>query len=125
QTPPPLRTLVDNLPPKAEAAVMRALQKDPSERFQTARAFSHALDECLAELATPSPSTHRREAQTSSRTAVNLELQDVQRLPGRRARRLALPKVSRRAAAIALAVPALVAGGVLAWPHLSQLEALA
>jgi len=149
QAPPPLRGLVGNVPPKVEAAVMRALEKDPSARFQTVRAFSDALDACLAEVAaaapSPSPSLPRprelRGAPTSSRTAVNPAIAHAQRLPGDggraakgpgRLRRLAvavstaarrLPRFDRRAGAVALALPALVAGTVLVWPRLAQREA--
>jgi len=96
QAPPPLHALVDNLPPQVEAAVMRALEKDPSARFQTVGAFSRALNACLAEFTTtssptpnqPDPKTSPRTVlnpvfqgtQTSSRTAVNPALQDVHRL---------------------------------------------
>ena len=48
QAPPPLRALAADVPPEVEAAVMRALQKDPSARFQTVGEFSHALDACMA-----------------------------------------------------------------------------
>src|SRR5207245_909650 len=89
QTPPSLRGLVDNVPPTVEAAVMRALEKDPSARFQTVGAFSHALDTCLAELATAAPPQQQRQsspaqqcAQTSSRTAVNPAIAYAQQLPG-------------------------------------------
>ncbi len=51
QAPPPLRGLVADLPAKVEAAVMRALEKDPSARFQTVRDFARAIDACLADLA--------------------------------------------------------------------------
>ncbi|HEY2929006.1 MAG TPA: serine/threonine-protein kinase [Albitalea sp.] len=150
QAPPPLHALVDNVPPKVEAAVMRALEKDPSARFQTVGAFSRALDACLAELATASPPTpDQRDAQTSSRTVVNPALADAQRLPKGGARRAAqgpgrlrhfaasvrtaagrlrpaaalrtLPRLG--AVAVALALPALLAGTVMEWPRLAQREA--
>jgi len=96
QAPPPLHGLVKNLPPKVEAAVMRALEKDPSARFQTVAAFSRAVHACLTELTTTStqatdqPPTEAspptvvnpalREAQTSSKTVVNPALQHEDRL---------------------------------------------
>lgn len=132
QAPPPLRALVDNLPPEVEAAVMRALEKDPSARFQTVRAFSRALDACLAGPTTtprptpdqPDPTTSPRTAlnpalhgsQTSSRTVVNPALQDARRLPGSRS-------PDRRIVAGGLTLLALAAGAVLVWPHLAQHEA--
>jgi serine/threonine protein kinase len=98
QAPPPLHCLVGNLPPKVEAAVMRALEKDPSARFQTVGAFSRALDACMAGPATtplpipnhPDPATSARtvlnpmlhDAQASSRTVVNPALQGARQLPG-------------------------------------------
>lgn len=142
QAPPPLRGLVGNVPPKVDAAVMRALEKDPSARFQTVRAFSDALDACLGEVAAtpPSPSMPRprelRDAPTLSRTAVNPAIAHAQRLPGnggraakgpgrlhRLAAALKLPSLNRRVGAVALALPALVVGTVLVWPHLVQRDA--
>lgn len=90
QAPPPLRALVGNLPPKVEAAVMRALEKDPSARFQTVAAFSRELDACLAELATASPWTaDALDMPTMSCTVVNAEPLDVHRSPRRDAGRAA------------------------------------
>ena len=146
QAPPPLRALVKNLPPKVEAAVMRALEKDPSARFQTVGAFSRALNACLAELTTtspppdadqhdPSPRTVLnpafRGAQTSSKTVVNPALQDAHRSTsgdaaraGRPAAALrTLPHLDRRIVAVALALLARLAGTVLVWPRLAHREA--
>jgi serine/threonine-protein kinase len=153
QAPPPLRALVKNLPPKVEAAVMRALEKDPSARFQTVGAFSRALNACLAELTRtspppdadqhdPSPRTVLnpafRGAQTSSKTVVNPALQDAHRSTGgdtgRAGQRLgmlrrpaaalqALRSLDRRIVGAALALLALVAGTVLVWPRLAHREA--
>jgi serine/threonine-protein kinase len=82
QAPPPLRSWIDNVPPKVEAAVMRALQKDPSARFQNVAAFAQAIDACQADLITVAPpAVDRLDAQTSSRTVINPVLQGVQRLP--------------------------------------------
>ena len=75
QAPPPLRPLAADVPPEVEAAVMRALQKDPSARFQTVGEFSHALDASADADATtaamPRPSGAPQGAPTMSRTAVN------------------------------------------------------
>jgi serine/threonine protein kinase len=124
QAPPPLHTLVHNVPQKVEAAVMRALEKDPSARFQTVGAFSRALDACLAEIATASPPfPHQPDAQTSSRTVVNPALADAAPLRPAAASRT-LPKSARRARGVMLALPALLAGAVLlAWPRVAQREA--
>jgi serine/threonine protein kinase len=139
QAPPPLRDLVDNLPPKLEAAVMRALEKDPAARFQNAREFSRALDACFADLSTAlPPSPDRLDAPTSSRTVINPALQGTQRLPSRGAgwavrsgaglSRLAaalrtLPWWDRRVGAAALALLALLAGAAWWWSQLAQPEA--
>jgi serine/threonine protein kinase len=138
QAPPPLQGLVGNLPPKVEAAVMRALEKDPSARFQTVAAFSRALDACMAGPTTVlNPSLH--DAQASARTVVNPTLQGARQLPGGDVNRAAQdrPVPHRPAAALkgsrgldqrlvggALALLALLAAGaVLVWPQLTQREA--
>ena len=79
QAPPPLHGLVGNLPPKVEAAVMRALEKDPSARFQTVGAFSRALDACMAgPTTTPRPIPNHPDPATSARTVLNPMLHDAQ-----------------------------------------------
>ena len=124
QAPPPLRSWVDNVPPKLEAAVMRALEKDPAARFQNVAAFAQAIDACLAELAMAAPpAVDRLDAQTSSRTVINPVLQGVQRLPSSGADGQSAQPAggSRRkwpwlpAGAAALAVVALGLGALL-WP---------
>ncbi len=85
QAPPPLRALAADVPPEVEAAVMRALQKDPSARFQTVGEFSHALDASAGADATtkamPRPSRAPQGAPTMSRTALNPALGDGQGQP--------------------------------------------
>ena len=79
QAPPPLHGLVGNLPPKVEAAVMRALEKDPSARFQTVGAFSRALDACMAgPTTTPRPIPNHPDPATLARTVLNPMLHDAQ-----------------------------------------------
>jgi len=148
QMPPPLHTLVKNLPPHVEAAVMRALEKDPAKRFQTVGAFSRALGTAPADVTTtPRPPRDSAEADasprtvlnpalhdshTSSRTVVNPAIQEAQRRPGggdasRTAKSDAMPhrpataarKLDRRVVGGALALGVLVGGGALAWPYLS------
>ena len=43
KTPPPLRQRNASIPPEVEAAVMRALEKDPARRFDSADSFARAL----------------------------------------------------------------------------------
>jgi serine/threonine-protein kinase len=51
---PPLRTYAPDLPPALDAAIMRALEKNPARRPQTALAFAESLASALGrELETP------------------------------------------------------------------------
>jgi tetratricopeptide (TPR) repeat protein/tRNA A-37 threonylcarbamoyl transferase component Bud32 len=43
--PPPLRERIPDIPPAVEAVVMRALEKDPEDRFATIAHFAQALEE--------------------------------------------------------------------------------
>src|SRR5207302_3151736 len=43
--PPPLRENVPTLPPEVEQVVLRALAKDPKQRFATVQAFAAALEQ--------------------------------------------------------------------------------
>jgi serine/threonine-protein kinase len=53
-TPPPLRTHVPGIPAALDAAIMRALEKDPARRPRTAFAFAESLAAALGrELETP------------------------------------------------------------------------
>lgn len=146
QAPPSLRALAAEVPPEVEAAVMRALQKDPSARFQTVAEFSRALDACIdagaaATMARPRPSRAPQDAQTMSRTAMNpvpAQAQEnpdaatpppaddfaggatvVRPVPAAASRRK-LPRLDRRAAAIALALSALAGAAVLLMPRTVQ-----
>ena len=145
QAPPPLRAHAADVPPEVEAAVMRALQKDPSARFQTVAEFSHALDASAdadaTTVAMPRPSRATQGAPTMSRTAVNPALGHGQGQPQGAAERPAgtdfagaatvvrpapaaaapakLPRFYR-GAAIALAVCALVAGAAVLMPRMAQ-----
>jgi len=47
QEPPPLRSFVPSIPTALEAAVLRALAKDPAERPQSAREFAESLARAL------------------------------------------------------------------------------
>jgi serine/threonine protein kinase len=54
-TPPSIRTHAPDVPPALDAAIMRALDKDPSRRPQTALAFAQSVARALGrELETPS-----------------------------------------------------------------------
>src|SRR4051812_20193976 len=145
QAPPPLRALAPDVPPAVEAAVMRALQKDPAARFQTVGEFSRALETTLDADATavkPRLSRAAQDAPTLSRTAVNPALGQrqgspqgavagqgakdfaaaataVRPLPAAAAQRKP-PRLHRRAAAIALALTALAAGAFVLVPGAAQ-----
>ncbi|NPC56490.1 serine/threonine-protein kinase [Caenimonas soli] len=128
QAPPPLRALAGDVPSEVEAAVMRALQKDPSARFQTVGDFARALDasssETDATAAMPRPSRAPLGAPTMSRTAVNpaLAATAVRPVPAAAARRM-LPRLHRRAAVIALALSTLASGALILMPRTVQLAA--
>ncbi len=81
QAPPPLDTLVANVPAPVQAAVMKALDKNPAARFQNVGEFARALDACRTELAI-APPPDRSEMLLSSRTVINPVLAGAQRLPG-------------------------------------------
>ena len=49
EPPPPIRDKQPDVPPRVEAAVHRAMAKDPSERFQSMADFIAELEACLAE----------------------------------------------------------------------------
>ena len=49
QTPPPLRQFRPDLPPGLEAVVMKALAKEPAERYTTAGEFAAALRQALTQ----------------------------------------------------------------------------
>ncbi|HEY9064934.1 MAG TPA: protein kinase [Burkholderiaceae bacterium] len=139
QAPPPLRGRVENLPPAVEGAVMRALEKDPSARFQTVGEFSRALDACIDGLTTtPRPVPDRPDPTSSPRTVLNPAVHDASPRTvvnpavhhDASSRTVMNPvvhdaprKLNRRVGAVALAVLALSAGSVLVWPHLARRDA--
>ena len=53
--PPPLRSIKAGVPRQLEAAIMRSLEKDPADRFQTAEEFAAALDAAGGGSAFPLP----------------------------------------------------------------------
>jgi serine/threonine protein kinase len=66
--PPPLADHGVAVPPALEAALRRALAKEPSERFADAAEFAAALAPILAELPAD-PAAHERESGAAHRTA--------------------------------------------------------
>jgi eukaryotic-like serine/threonine-protein kinase len=57
EPPPPLHPLRADLPPAAEAVVLRALAKDPAQRFATAGELTQALDRAWSAIAAPAAVT--------------------------------------------------------------------
>jgi eukaryotic-like serine/threonine-protein kinase len=49
EPPPPIRDRRPDVPPRLEAAVQRAMAKDPADRFSTMGEFCQELDACLAD----------------------------------------------------------------------------
>jgi serine/threonine-protein kinase len=65
EPPPPIRDKRPDVSPRVEAAVQRAMAKDPRDRFASMADFAAELDACLAELSTEqhtvaAPSVARR-----------------------------------------------------------------
>jgi serine/threonine-protein kinase len=72
EPPPPVRDKRPDVPPRVEAAVQRAMAKDPADRFATMADFCRELEACLADLASagtriapavrpaPTVTSHRR-----------------------------------------------------------------
>ena len=52
EVPPSVADLRRDVPPRVAAAVARALEKDPRDRFASMEAFAAELDACLRELRT-------------------------------------------------------------------------
>jgi hypothetical protein len=68
EPPPPIRDKRPDVPPRVEAAIQRAMAKDPNDRFATMAEFCGELEACLAELQSqgtqvvgaPAPGARRR-----------------------------------------------------------------
>src|SRR5437764_10631970 len=50
EAPPSVRDKRPDVTPRVEAAIQRAMAKDPNDRFQTMAEFCHELEACLAEI---------------------------------------------------------------------------
>ncbi|MFO1217517.1 MAG: serine/threonine-protein kinase [Burkholderiaceae bacterium] len=82
QVPPPLRGQVSGLPLGVDLAVMRALEKDPAARFQTARDFAAAIDGCMADMGSAMPAAPAEgDDDLQLRTVVNPALQAIDASP--------------------------------------------
>jgi serine/threonine protein kinase len=65
-TPPSLRERLPALSPAVEAVVMRALAKDPAQRFESVQAFARALEEAASGRAGAAPAPQLRVAAPST-----------------------------------------------------------
>jgi hypothetical protein len=104
QQPTPLRNHVPDLPEAVEAVILKALAKEPADRFPSARAMFDALEQAWLAPAgparAPSPSASPALGQTPSRS-----------LPGRI--RASLPPLLRGRSGLALGMAVLLVVGVL------------
>jgi eukaryotic-like serine/threonine-protein kinase len=104
-TPPPVRTHAPGVPAALDAAIMRALAKDPTKRPPTARAFAESLVRALGrELASPAAFRERTHA-----TPIALPTLTPSTPPRRRERRPLW-----RAFALGAAILTLLTGAVVA-----------
>jgi eukaryotic-like serine/threonine-protein kinase len=126
QTPTPFSTLLPHLDPAVEQVVFRALEDDPSKRFDTVREFAAALDEAAR------PTLRRSAHQSASVEALVCvaggegTCQAAAALPDTQPSVALSPlggvtRVSRRSVARGLALCAItLAGGSMTWVLLSQ-----
>jgi hypothetical protein len=104
EPPPPLRQRRPDVTPRLEAAVERALAKDPARRFPSMTAFAKELRACLAEVEGEAPPPPPATADDLGQTRVTPPA-PARVPPRRRARR------SRRRPAAVYVLLALVAAG--------------
>jgi serine/threonine protein kinase/DNA-binding CsgD family transcriptional regulator len=79
QAPPPLRSIKPDLPLALESVILKALEKNPSRRFQTAETFARALEASVRTqepLDMPTQPTRRVNGQTLLRSPLRLVLAD-------------------------------------------------
>jgi serine/threonine-protein kinase len=113
EDPTPIETLVTGLPPELVAAVMRALSKDPDQRFATADAFGRELQQIRKSLH-PSVSTSQLDETRFASTMVMKALhQDLQQAGGKTGTLAGATKISATKADTAPSRPAwLIPAGV-------------
>jgi eukaryotic-like serine/threonine-protein kinase len=70
QTPKPLRDIRSDLPDKVERIVWRALEKDASQRYQSATEMERDLSSALAQITAPALPSAARELRLSLRYAI-------------------------------------------------------
>jgi WD40 repeat protein len=106
--PPPLRQKVPAIAPDVEEVVMRALAKDPQQRFQTIQAFANAFEQASRSDVptyvnptptpfpfTPPPELANRSAVNSSPTNQNLAQVEARTIPVSMTERMA-PEVAQK-----------------------------
>jgi serine/threonine protein kinase len=107
EEPPSIRDKRPDVPPHVEAAVHRAMAKDPADRFQTMADFSAELEACLAEV---------QGTQVITRGAVASRREQLRpRRPGMSPWPLVV--VLLALIAIGAVVAYLIVQGIPSWPH--------
>jgi eukaryotic-like serine/threonine-protein kinase len=110
EPPPPLRGRRPDVTPRLEAAVERALEKDPARRFPSMTAFAKELRTCLAEIEgdVPPPPAAAHDLELT-RVTPPAPARAPARVPRRRARR-----ARRRPTAVFVLLALVAAGAALA-----------
>lgn len=115
ETPPSLALLIADVPPDWEELILRALAKDPSDRFTDTRALAAALfglsiPRALATQPCPAPLRYEK----ADAVEVTDELPTPQPIPVPRVAVDTLPRRATSSPAASLRLPMVLAGGVLA-----------
>lgn len=80
--PPPLREFAPELPPVIEEVVLRALAKDPEERFQTTQEFSEALRDAYSIAGQAQHWNETRQLRTPGSLSASIDTEAPTAVPG-------------------------------------------